>query len=204
MIPYGAAKKLKRGILLKIYPTMVCNLDCSYCGNKLGIGLDNHRFGSRLSVDEWLKIIDNFPMKVKEVHLTGGEPSTYKGFVDLVNALLERGIFVTIFTNLKLTSKFLKIKPSNKLLLYSSFHSEQMSVEEYSKSFYTLTFYHRIVVKELGQKLLPFSRLVPWGCTADGAKKIRKNCLYIAPDGQLFTTCFGVMNYTDLKEKGNI
>ena len=131
---YGLAKKFKRGIRLKIYPAFKCSLACDYCGNDLQIGLDPQNTKRNLSADEWFDLISNFPITTKEIVLTGGEPSIWRGFSELVNKLLDNGYFVMILTNLTTVKPFLDIRSNSRFLIFSTFHSRWYSTEKFVKN----------------------------------------------------------------------
>jgi len=192
---YGLAKKLKQGIRLKIFPSFRCNLKCDYCGNGLQIGLDPQNTKQVLSNDEWFDLIHTFPIKVKEVALSGGEPTIWRGFSSLVNKLLDHNYFVMVLTNLTTTKSLMEVNKSNKLFILSTFHGRFFSKDKYIINYKEVNKKHRIVVKEIGENKLEFSRQAPFGCTVALGKQAVKNCLYIGPNGLIFPNCYDIMNY---------
>ena len=67
-----------------------CNLRCPWCDTSV-----DERFS--LTLDELLKEIERF--RVKNVILTGGEPTLQKGAAELVAALKRRGWWIAVETN---------------------------------------------------------------------------------------------------------
>lgn len=75
--------------------TEVCNHRCSYCyqGNE-------HADKDHLSLNEWIDVIEQAAgLGVQEVVFTGGEPTLYPGFMEIVNNTTLHGIFPRISTN---------------------------------------------------------------------------------------------------------
>ncbi len=195
---YGLAKRMKRGIRLKIFPTFKCNLDCAYCGNDLGVGLDPID-RKTLDVDDWVDLIQSFPVRVREVVISGGEPTIYPGMVTFINKLLELGYFVTVFTNL--TNKYLiNTNKSFRLRIYATFHGRHYDKNRFLSNYYAVTKKHRVDVNEIAEQRLSFSKVDPWGCDLEQAKTINKNYFWISPDGMIHTSCYAVM-YSSRKIK---
>lgn len=72
-----------------------CNLRCKHCFVSAGESLPGE-----LQIEDWLCLVDQLsPFKLLDVVLTGGEPLLYSHFWDLVDALNDKGIPVSIFTN---------------------------------------------------------------------------------------------------------
>lgn len=116
---FGILKRLHGGVRVKIALTYYCTLSCNYCLNRV---LD----GERPSCDwirftSWKKILTGHRQKIREVVLSGGEPMLHPDFVKLVDWLVSRGIYVTVFTNLTLLSG-LKAKPSHRIRLDATYH----------------------------------------------------------------------------------
>ena len=117
---FGVLKRLKRGIRVHIYPTLDCTLKCKYCVNLFKTG-ERPKI-DEISVSDWMQIIETFPVKIREVVLSGGEPMKYKDFHKLVNRILDSGRFVTVWTNLTLNNG-LKCKSSYRLRFGASYHN---------------------------------------------------------------------------------
>lgn len=93
---YRLTKAIKRGNKVTLQLTTHCNLTCSYC-NLIWVNGKYPFSSTTLSFKEWKSIIDKWT-DVKEVALSGGEPTIYKDFDILLDYLLKR-FHVLIFTN---------------------------------------------------------------------------------------------------------
>ena len=104
---YGLRKQLKRGCRVSVILSFDCNYDCKYCDNKKNGKLPN------LDEISWHKLllkIYNFPVKIREVMVSGGEPFLYTHFESMLICLSKK-YFVTVFTNL---SKVYNLKVNKK------------------------------------------------------------------------------------------
>ena len=192
---YGVRKRLKTGVRLKIFPTWYCNLGCSYCGNKLGreYGPNNNAYVGVKTSQEWIKYLSNFPLKIKEINFSGGEPTFLKGFSNLCNWILGRKYLLMIYTNLTYISPLLSIKESDKLLIYTTYH-KGFDADCYASHYAKVKIKHRIVVNEIEKKTLEITdQVTPFGCTVATAKIVNKNYLFIAPDGAIYRNCYDVV-----------
>ncbi len=119
---FGVLKRMRLGIRIYAVVTYRCNLDCSYCGNKvLGVRPRMEEIGW----GKWARLIDSFPARVREVVISGGEPFLYQDIGKLINHLTDRGKFVTIFSNLEMLTKKLGIRPSYRIRIGASLHESQ-------------------------------------------------------------------------------
>ena len=109
------------GITIKIKVTMKCNLRCSYCCIDIADG--RRATWEELNGDEWLQIVNNFPLKVRKVLIIGGEPFFYPHCVELIKKLNEKRIIVKAFTN-GTYKRMLDIPPSPYYKIISTFHHE--------------------------------------------------------------------------------
>lgn len=136
ILRYGIMKKLGRGIRMSCFLTFRCTLDCYYCTLRAGGGYPT---SEEMSLHEWIKIIKRFPEKIREIVISGGEPMLHKDFVPFVQFLLDRGYYVTVYTNLSL-KKGLELKPSRRLRFEASLHSsvrgnKPFYLKEYQEKF---------------------------------------------------------------------
>lgn len=77
---------------LNIEPTTRCNFSCWYC-------IGRHMKQEDIEVDNFARMLDNFPA-VKTIALVGeGEPLMHKGFFEMADMARARGIRVTIISN---------------------------------------------------------------------------------------------------------
>jgi len=75
-----------------------------------------------LSFEKWVDIIDNL-YGVKEIVITGGEPTLYHAYIPLCEYILQKGYFLMIFSNLQ-SKKGLHVSPNKNLMIYASHHRE--------------------------------------------------------------------------------
>jgi len=188
MIPFGIAKRLKKGYRLYCFVTLKCNLNCGYC---------THRFYNKkmphcpeMSLEEWKELIDTFPVKIREVVITGGEPTNWYHFAELVEYLSYK-YFVTVFTNLNF---YWSLDGANKskILFISTYHQKD-NKEKFLKN-YNLYKENGIKIKidELINQEIEGSRTKDW-CSLESLKKDKRLLIY--PDGTLFTDAYSGARY---------
>ena len=187
---YGKTLKLRRGVSIDIYPSFLCNLSCCYCALKIPNGKYPDR-GYEMSLQEWKDFINNFPVKIKEVCITGGEPGLWKGIAELTNWLLDEGYHVKIFSNLTVIAKFLEIKPSYRFIISATFHHGQNSYN-FSQKYKVLSKLFRIDVYEFGGRVLDFSMPHKMFHTT---KDFPQGGFKISPDGQILIGCPQIAAY---------
>lgn len=77
---------------LNIEPTTRCNFNCWYC-------VGRHMKQEDIRVEDFARVLDNFP-SVKTIALVGeGEPLMHKGFFEMAGMARDRGIKVMIISN---------------------------------------------------------------------------------------------------------
>lgn len=102
-IQYWQQQTDKGFITLEIYPTLRCNLDCSFCDTT-----DRHQPPvNELSTMEWIQIIDeSADLGAKQIFiLGGGEPTIRSDLLDLMIHSKKRGLRGMLTTNGTLLSK---------------------------------------------------------------------------------------------------
>ena len=90
-------------VTLEIYPTLRCNLDCSFCDTT-----ERHRPAvNELTTEQWLKIIEEAAQfGVQQVFvLGGGEPTIRTDFLTLLGAIKDHGMYGMLTTNGTLLNK---------------------------------------------------------------------------------------------------
>ena len=113
-----------------------CNYNCTYCFLRYEKETSNIKT-KYLSVDEWLVIWDGINRKYGRAHasVTGGEPFSYPGFIDLIASLTKMNSF-EFSTNLfwdadefssKISKDAVRVNPS--------FHPEFSGMEEFLKKY---------------------------------------------------------------------
>ena len=180
---YGKTLKFKRGITIQIALTYACNLSCEYCS--LHIPTGKRPKAPQSSLSDWQRYIKNFPIKIKEVYVSGGEPSLIKWMPDLVNWLLDQKYHVTLFTDLYNPSLILQIKRSYRFQIVSTYHHSD-SMLRFDSAYLALKNKYRIEVDEIGEKHLPYSRVKPF-IDEEGLKD---NEFRISPDLQIYLSCY--------------
>lgn len=183
---YSLLHRLKRGVSISISPTFRCNYHCDYC--TLHIASVNPRKTKESTLDEWIRFIDNFPLKLKEVHITGGEPTLMPYLNALVVELINRKILVTVFTNL---SRTITAPPSPFLRIQASYHRAQVYLPDFQKELSTLKKRgYQITVDEIGQASMKGTDVKPELKTVEDLNTVKPR-IRIAPDRTgYFTTCY--------------
>lgn len=105
----------------------VCNYDCTYCGEENKIG--DRRWKSldtyKMYVDKLLKASGSNPWFL----ITGGEPTLYPDFIELMSYLKSKGAYICLSTNGSRTLRWWnECKDANVLdSIYVSYHTEKTS-----------------------------------------------------------------------------
>ena len=74
--------------------TYACNWRCVFCYNP------RHHDVRRLAVEEWTRVLDDLrALGTLNVTLTGGEPLTHPGFLEIARAARERAFTLRLLTN---------------------------------------------------------------------------------------------------------
>ena len=190
LLSYWKLRHLKSGITICVTPSYRCNQNCSYCIVKNG-GPKFPKDKCIKSAIEWLDYVDNFPEKVGEVIISGGEPTLYYDLIELVNGLLKRGLFVNVYSNLTNPTPFESIIKTRRFLITATYHKGQ--IEEYTFEQNALQIKHELKINEFISRKLKKSHLIRFW-TNDEVKNII-SCLRIGTDGTIFTNCFDQNQY---------
>lgn len=179
---YGLMKRLRRGFRVQLFLTFKCNLDCGYCTLKFADG--EMPVSETMQLEDWQHVItDHFPHKIREVVLTGGEPMILPYYSELVNWMLSRGLFVTVYSNL-MTSGGLKVNPSYRYRIASTYH-HSASKEKFEKMLEKYREKYRVDIEEIGDtKKIEASHLKPYS-----SLEYTEECrgFFYTPEGRLFT-----------------
>ena len=124
---YGIHTRLKRGRRISIFYTMRCPLQCSYCSMKGLLKMSDPH--NELDLDQWkLTMLSLFKfMPIREIYVTGGEPTIRPDLSAFINFLLEQGKCVTLHSNLW---NPIDVKQTDKFRVYSTYH-EKDNLERY-------------------------------------------------------------------------
>jgi hypothetical protein len=162
---YGKTLMFRRGTNLNINLTYRCNLSCYYC--ILNIVKGSRVECKEVDLETWKEEIDKFPVKIREVYITGGEPTLIPYMPELVKWLLyEKKYHVTLFTNLYDVDEILKIGKYYRLQVFATYHRGD------DASFYEIAYHqlcdagYRITSKEINlgarwKKTFSFSKEYP-------------------------------------------
>jgi organic radical activating enzyme len=171
------------GQQVSIHLTYDCNLKCDYCGVKIPSGKQPHSDTS--TFEQWIDLINRFPCKIKEFYISGGEPTLHPDFSKLVNYLLSKKYYVTVFTNLMTLHPLLGINTSFRFKILATYHHHSNKII-FMRNYNAVSNYHRIDVNEIGDtKILPYSKLKPFLKEDDFNDKNFR----ISPDRQIFVGC---------------
>ena len=192
-IRYGLLRRIRRGVRLPITIIHKCNLYCGYCALKLVNGVMPFLSYPPMTLEKMKNIIVDFPLKISEVTLTGGEPALNKDFTGIVNWLLNQGICVLVYSNLTKIKPFLDIKRTPKFRIVATYHS-CYNRDKFILNYEKIKHYHRVDVDELGKKTISVSRLKAF-CSTEETKEKVKFRLRIGIDGLIFQNCYDWINY---------
>lgn len=187
ILRFGMMKYTRRGVRLGMALTFDCTLKCSYCTVNMPLGrLPNMK---PKPLRELQKFINDFPYRIREIKLSGGSPELHPDFVEFTNWLLDKGLFVQIFTNLTLPLTLMRLKRTYRLMFISTYH-HQYDQNEYEYIYNFLSEWYRINVEEIGVKKLSFSRVKGF----IGNEEMKKNTemIRVSPDLRMFNTCYDV------------
>lgn len=203
---YGKTLRLRTGCSVAINLSFRCNFHCRYCNMTLVTGR-TPVVQKEMPMDYWQFFLRAFPVKVKEIFITGGEPTLVPWMTVFVSWLLKEGYHVTIFTNLFQYDVFLGIKPHYRLQISATFHHQD------SKSRFDLAYGvlskrgFRVNADEVDDglcKVLSYSRLKPMAqCGEDLQRSDIATTQFVAiPDGSLVVGCY--RSYFKLQSTVNV
>lgn len=191
VLRFGLLKRLKRGGRVTIFPSFKCTHDCDYCTlRKDGVFPKNEL----LPIEKWKQFLLDYDRTqrdsggIREVILTGGEPSILPYFKELLEWMLfEKKWFVTVFSNLS-NKRFLDIKPSFRLRIGSTFHHGQISQERWESNYKAVNKIHRVDVDEIGEGWLSYSNVKPLMKEEDVRDRV--DYIRVAPDLSIHMVCY--------------
>ena len=189
---YGKTLMLRRGKMLQISLLYECNLKCDYCSLEMPTGIRPK--AKRVSLDDWKQFILDFTneQKIREVYVSGGEPSMVKWMPELVNWLVQKGFPVTVFSNLFDADRLLQIKKHYRVKIDATYHHEWDKLDRFHNAYLKIKDHIRVDVGEIGYQVLPYSKVKPF-IDMDGLKDKE---FRVSPDLEVFDSC-----YDHFKEK---
>ena len=184
---YGKTLFFKCGIMLQITLTYSCNLHCDHCSLEIPTG--KRPKAKPIGLEDWKKIIKGFPVRVREVFISGGEPTLISWLPELCNWLLDQGYHVTVFTNLHNDLALTSVKKSHRFQVFATFHQEHDNPFDFTGAYEAVKKVHNISVGELGdrKKILPYSKMSK--LFRDSSGLMDREFRY-SPDGKLYTSCY--------------
>lgn len=185
---YGILKRLTKPFRHKIciFTTFKCTLDCNYCTLKMYNG--QMPCSSTLTVDEWMDRVKTFPLPLREVVISGGEPTIYDGYADLVNRLLDAGYYVVVNSNLTVFRD--DVNPSHRFRILATYHHSANRIR-WEKNYRAYSKKYRVDAVEIGQSDLDYTRTKEF-CKVEEAKTYSPG-FYYGPDGILNTSFWEVL-----------
>ena len=182
---------LRRGRMLNINLLYECNLKCSYGSLEMPTGIRPK--AKRVGLEDWKTFITDFTSKnkIREIYVSGGEPTMVKYLSDLVNWLLNQGFHVLIFSNLFNPDRLLQIKQSYRFKVQATYHSLHDNADRFDAAYKKVIKKHRVDVDEIESNVLPYSKSKPF-MKIDGLKDKE---FRISPDLQIYNSC--IEHYTE-------
>jgi len=183
---YGKTLMFKRGKMLNINLLYGCNLSCSYCSLEMPTG--NRPKAKRVGLEDWKTFVNEFTSKnkIREIYVSGGEPTMVKYLPDLVNWLLSKGFHVVVFSNLFSPERLLQIKKSYRFKVQATFHSNDDIINRFELAYQKVKAKHRVDVDEIGKQLLTYSVVKPFQDVRD----LMDNEFRVSPDLEVFNSCY--------------
>jgi len=189
-------KLFRRGEFMQISLTMRCSLDCVYCCQ--GFVLGHKPIVKEVGFIPWARFFLRFPYKIKEVYVSGGEPTLHKDFVRIVEFLLLRGYYVKVFTNLKDITKIMQLPKCLRLSIASTYH-HKMPMVHFHNNYKQVKGKFHITVNELElPQRLSYSKMIR-KYTADdyGEDLFRIAGLRISPNLHINMNCYELTTHTE-------
>lgn len=188
---YGILHRIKSGMIVGIMPTFRCNYKCSYCTTRFN---GNQPQANEVSLKDWIYTFDNFPNKIKEVVISGGEPTLVPYCAELINYLTDKHIQVAIFTNLSNDILF-DVRPSVYFRIGATYHQQyNISVfarryKAFKKAGYQITADEigESKLKAYGIKSIPKEEIRP---DQIGLLKLNRKMIRIGPDLKISLNCY--------------
>lgn len=180
--------RLKRGVSIFISPSFTCNYDCIYCAVKIPTG--NIPNKSEKSLEDWLKLIDTFPYKIKHIVISGGEPTLLPYFKELIGELIKRKILISVYTNL--STNINRWINSSYLRIDATYHHESYNKVQFeNKIKYLKRNGYQVIVYEIGKKHLDIPSIVVDKQTTPEELKVSHGIRF-GPDMSIALTCHDI------------
>lgn len=149
---YGKTLLFRRGLVLNIYLTLRCNLNCEFCCVRA-----NRVVCPESTLEEWQEFFRRFPDPVKELSVSGGETTLVPYYPELCNWLIDEGYHVSLATNLhkaKLDRDWpmLRIIPHHRFQISATCHQDPIPFMQAVRALRGLGY--RVNVREVGTTMI--------------------------------------------------
>ncbi len=173
----------KRHNYVAFFPTLACNLQCSYCINLHGAG-SRYQQAKRanLTPEEWIQATNRLILR-NDLPLTfqGGEPTLYKGFYKIVNEVKEE-IKMDLLTNMAFdVDEFIENVPVWRFLreapyaaIRVSYHPDQNDINNLIKK--------TLKMQEAGFRVGLYGVLIPDKAIERHILEVKETCLKLNID----------------------
>lgn len=114
---------------LRVFPTFRCTRACDYCAVKMHGDVPKYK---EVKPSEWISLFEQLD-DIMLLLISGGEPSLYPGIVGVVNAGLQMGWAVGLYSNCapQLVEVAHALKPDKNLFFDCSYHAGMEDLKEY-------------------------------------------------------------------------
>jgi wyosine [tRNA(Phe)-imidazoG37] synthetase (radical SAM superfamily) len=194
----------KIGLNVSMNVTYNCNFKCWYCAVTIPTGAMPKSKES--TAEQWLDFrFPNYylwfnikiPLKIRQVAITGGEPTLYSDLVKLVNALLDKGYHVTVYSNLTRPKMLMEIQKNYRFQIVATYHHHD-NADRFDQAYRMVYSKHRINVEEIddkhGVKKLSYSKLKP---LITGKEKMPVDEFRISPNREISIGCVELFSKTE-------
>ena len=176
-------KPKKHHNYVAFFPTLACNLQCSYCINLHGAG-SRYQQAKRanLTPEEWIQATNRLILR-DDLPLTfqGGEPTLYKGFYKIVNEVKEE-IKMDLLTNMAFdVDEFIENVPVGRFLreapyaaIRVSYHPGQNDINDLIKK--------TLKMQEAGFRVGLYGVLIPDNAIERHILEVKETCLKLNID----------------------
>jgi organic radical activating enzyme len=184
---YGKTLSLKRGCSITLMLCYNCTLSCDYCCLKIASG--KYPVSKMSTFDEWKELINRWPVKIKEVILSGGEPTLMPYFAELANWLLDKGYHVKVYSNLTNPKPYQDVRNSYRFIITATYH-HSYDINKFIVNLSSIK--HRIDVHEIDSRMLPFSKVKE---LVTDKWKVETRYFRVNPARKIFIGCYDLTNY---------
>jgi GT2 family glycosyltransferase len=169
-----------KGSFVTLVLNTACNLSCPTC--PWLVNRDAYPNWKQCTLEQWKEFVEVMPEWVSQFALSGGEPTLVKWFAEFSNWLIDRGHHVNVYTTLYDVQELLKLKRSDRLIIYATYH-HQDDKKRFVKNYNTLKGKYRITAWEFEHPMvLPFSEDKPF---LNEQEVVDFDSFHCAPDAPL-------------------